>query len=93
MNKQKERLFVQHNTPIEKFQAFDKLIYIINTRFTTYLVTCMWKFQREDWRIRPLSVEMIEYARCDAHYLLYIANSLCSELHCKATSGKQVILL
>ncbi|KAF3330079.1 Exosome complex exonuclease RRP6 [Carex littledalei] len=42
--------------------------------------------QREDWRIRPLSVEMIEYARCDAHYLLYIANRLSSELHSKTTS-------
>jgi cobalt/nickel-transporting P-type ATPase D len=38
-------------------------------------------------------VEMIEYARCDAHYLLYIANCLSSELYSKATSGMQVILL
>ncbi|KAJ4760723.1 hypothetical protein LUZ62_071098 [Rhynchospora pubera] len=42
--------------------------------------------QREDWRIRPLSMEMIKYARCDAHYLLYIANCLSSELHSKNTS-------
>nr|CAD1819223.1 unnamed protein product [Ananas comosus var. bracteatus] len=38
-------------------------------------------FQREDWRVRPLSTEMIEYARSDAHYLLYIADCLASELH------------
>ncbi|ONM57686.1 Polynucleotidyl transferase ribonuclease H fold protein with HRDC domain [Zea mays] len=40
--------------------------------------------QREDWRLRPLTPEMIEYARTDAHYLLYIANCLASELHAKA---------
>ncbi|KAL6657959.1 hypothetical protein ACP70R_005739 [Stipagrostis hirtigluma subsp. patula] len=39
--------------------------------------------QREDWRLRPLTPEMIEYARTDAHYLLYIANCLTSELHAK----------
>ncbi|XP_073148987.1 protein RRP6-like 3 [Henckelia pumila] len=37
--------------------------------------------QREDWRRRPLSGEMIEYARTDAHYLLYIAHCLCLELN------------
>ncbi|KAJ8513150.1 hypothetical protein OPV22_003584 [Ensete ventricosum] len=36
--------------------------------------------QREDWRLRPLSAEMIEYARNDVHYLLYIADCLVSEL-------------
>ncbi|KAL3635438.1 hypothetical protein CASFOL_019985 [Castilleja foliolosa] len=36
--------------------------------------------QREDWRQRPLSEEMIHYARADAHYLLYIAYCLCLEL-------------
>ncbi|KAM0943790.1 putative ribonuclease D [Dioscorea sansibarensis] len=36
--------------------------------------------QREDWRIRPLSPEMVQYARTDAHYLLYIADCLVSEL-------------
>ncbi|XP_038987774.1 protein RRP6-like 3 isoform X3 [Phoenix dactylifera] len=40
--------------------------------------------QREDWRVRPLSVEMIEYARSDAHYLLYIADCLASELQSKS---------
>ncbi|CAN6833746.1 unnamed protein product [Brassica oleracea] len=32
--------------------------------------------QREDWRQRPLSEEMVQYARTDAHYLLYIADKL-----------------
>lgn len=36
--------------------------------------------QREDWRQRPLSAEMIHYARTDAHYLLHIADCLASEL-------------
>uniref|UniRef100_A0A453BEG3 HRDC domain-containing protein n=1 Tax=Aegilops tauschii subsp. strangulata TaxID=200361 RepID=A0A453BEG3_AEGTS len=39
---------------------------------------------REDWRLRPLTAEMIEYARCDAHYLLNISNCLASELHAKS---------
>ncbi|KAL9145069.1 hypothetical protein ABFS82_13G015000 [Erythranthe guttata] len=36
--------------------------------------------QREDWRQRPLSEEMIQYAQADAHYLLYIAYCLSLEL-------------
>lgn len=44
----------------------------------------LFRSQREDWRLRPLTPEMIEYARTDAHYLLYIANCLASELHAKA---------
>ncbi|KAL5978634.1 hypothetical protein ACLOJK_029751, partial [Asimina triloba] len=39
--------------------------------------------QREDWRQRPLSEEMVHYARTDAHYLLYIANCLVEELKSK----------
>lgn len=36
--------------------------------------------QREDWRLRPLSEEMVEYARADAHYLLHIADCLITKL-------------
>lgn len=36
--------------------------------------------KREDWRQRPLSEEMVRYARTDAHYLLYIADSMTAEL-------------
>ncbi|CAN6843024.1 unnamed protein product [Brassica oleracea] len=36
--------------------------------------------QREDWRQRPLSEEMVRYARTDAHYLLYIADTMTAEL-------------
>lgn len=36
--------------------------------------------KREDWRQRPLSEEMVRYARTDAHYLLYIADTMTAEL-------------
>lgn len=47
-------------------------------------VTTDKTLQREDWRLLPLTAEMIEYARCDAHYLLNISNCLASELHAKS---------
>uniref|UniRef100_A0A0D9WZE4 HRDC domain-containing protein n=1 Tax=Leersia perrieri TaxID=77586 RepID=A0A0D9WZE4_9ORYZ len=50
-------------------------------------VTTDKTMQREDWRLRPLTPEMILYARCDAHYLLYIANCLALELHAKTYDG------
>lgn len=34
------------------------------------------KYQLADWRIRPLSSEMMKYAREDTHYLLYIYDCL-----------------
>lgn len=43
-------------------------------------VTTNKLLQREDWRQRPLSNEMVQYARIDAHFLLYIANCLIAEL-------------
>ncbi|KAL8167824.1 hypothetical protein V2J09_009323 [Rumex salicifolius] len=36
--------------------------------------------QLEDWRQRPMSEEMVLYARIDAHYLLHIAGCLIDEL-------------
>lgn len=30
------------------------------------------RYQLADWRVRPLPSEMVEYARADTHYLLYI---------------------
>ncbi|KAK0428290.1 hypothetical protein QR680_010714 [Steinernema hermaphroditum] len=38
------------------------------------------QFQKSDWRIRPLSDEHINYARCDTHYLLYCYDRLRNEL-------------
>jgi hypothetical protein len=34
------------------------------------------KFQRADWRLRPLTPAMLAYARIDTHFLLYIADVL-----------------
>jgi len=34
------------------------------------------KYQTADWRQRPLSAEMAQYARCDTHYLLYCFDCL-----------------
>ncbi|XP_029013177.1 exosome component 10 [Betta splendens] len=34
------------------------------------------RYQLADWRIRPLPDEMVEYARTDTHYLLYIYDSM-----------------
>ncbi|KZT28826.1 hypothetical protein NEOLEDRAFT_1057691 [Neolentinus lepideus HHB14362 ss-1] len=34
------------------------------------------RYQLADWRIRPLPQEMLEYARSDTHYLLYIYDNL-----------------
>ncbi|KAF5458342.1 hypothetical protein F2P56_022377, partial [Juglans regia] len=48
-------------------------------------VTTNKLLQREDWRQRPLSKEMVQYARIDAHYLLYIANCLITELKQQGT--------
>ncbi|XP_030539698.1 protein RRP6-like 3 isoform X1 [Rhodamnia argentea] len=36
--------------------------------------------QREDWRQRPLPQDMVQYARTDACYLLYVARCLVGEL-------------
>ncbi|GMH07179.1 hypothetical protein Nepgr_009019 [Nepenthes gracilis] len=43
-------------------------------------VTTNKSLQREDWRQRPLPLEMVQYARTDAHYLLHIASCLINEL-------------
>jgi exosome complex exonuclease RRP6 len=34
------------------------------------------KYQMADWRIRPLPDEMLDYARSDTHYLLFIYDNL-----------------
>ncbi|CAD7701296.1 unnamed protein product [Ostreobium quekettii] len=38
------------------------------------------RLQLADWRIRPLSKEMLHYAQCDTHYLLYIYDKLRHQL-------------
>ena len=46
------------------------------------------KYQLADWRIRPLPQEMINYARSDTHYLLYIYDVLRKELIEKSMTGE-----
>lgn len=48
------------------------------------------KYQRADWRVRPLHPCMIEYARSDTHYLLYIADRLQGDLSKKEGKWKEV---
>ncbi|XP_020487971.1 exosome component 10 [Labrus bergylta] len=38
------------------------------------------RYQLADWRIRPLPEEMVQYARTDTHYLLYIYDSMRAQL-------------
>uniref|UniRef100_A0A1A7Y167 Exosome complex component 10 n=1 Tax=Iconisemion striatum TaxID=60296 RepID=A0A1A7Y167_9TELE len=38
------------------------------------------RYQLADWRIRPLPEEMIQYARSDTHYLLYIYDCVKAQL-------------
>jgi exosome complex exonuclease RRP6 len=34
------------------------------------------RLQTADWRVRPLSRDMVRYLRTDTHYSLYIAQQL-----------------
>ncbi|KAK2003952.1 exonuclease [Colletotrichum falcatum] len=45
------------------------------------------KYQLADWRMRPLSEEMLYYARSDTHYLLYIYDKMRNELVMKSDRG------
>lgn len=38
------------------------------------------QYQIADWRTRPLSTELFEYARADTHFLLYIYDNMRNEL-------------
>jgi exosome complex exonuclease RRP6 len=44
-------------------------------------VTVNKTYQLADWRIRPLTEEMVTYARQDTHYLLYVHDRLKHELY------------
>ncbi|KAF9468748.1 hypothetical protein BDZ94DRAFT_1304497 [Collybia nuda] len=47
------------------------------------------RYQLADWRIRPLPKEMLEYARSDTHFLLYIYDNLRNALLDRALSRSQ----
>jgi len=42
------------------------------------------QFQMADWRVRPLPQELVDYARSDTHYLLYIYDHMRNELIAKS---------
>ncbi|KAJ0509214.1 putative 3'-5' exonuclease domain, ribonuclease H-like superfamily [Helianthus annuus] len=43
------------------------------------------EYQNADWRLRPLTNEMLRYAREDTHYLLYIYNLMKRKLLSSST--------
>eukprot|EP01087_Luapelamoeba_hula_P008734 TRINITY_DN2205_c0_g1_i2.p1 TRINITY_DN2205_c0_g1~~TRINITY_DN2205_c0_g1_i2.p1 ORF type:complete len:865 (+),score=96.17 TRINITY_DN2205_c0_g1_i2:129-2723(+) len=49
------------------------------------------RYQLADWRIRPLPVEMLRYAREDTHYLLYIYDRLRNELITRANMSPRLL--
>lgn len=46
-------------------------------------ITINKKYQKADWALRPLSPEMLSYARLDTHYLLALRDILHAELEAK----------
>lgn len=55
-------------------------------RFTN--VDAQKQYQTADWRIRPLPQELLDYARSDTHYLLYIYDNMRNELITKSNFEK-----
>uniref|UniRef100_A0A3B3SSP7 Exosome complex component 10 n=1 Tax=Paramormyrops kingsleyae TaxID=1676925 RepID=A0A3B3SSP7_9TELE len=49
------------------------------------------RYQLADWRIRPLPVEMFQYARADTHYLLYIYDRMRADLF-EAANGQHSLV-
>ncbi|KAL9107131.1 MAG: hypothetical protein Q9227_007911 [Pyrenula ochraceoflavens] len=49
------------------------------------------KYQIADWRMRPLPPNMLEYARADTHYLLYIYDRMRNSLIERSTDGRDLI--
>jgi exosome complex exonuclease RRP6 len=49
------------------------------------------KYQMADWRIRPIPMEMLNYARSDTHYLLFIYDNLRNMLLEASSSDNNLI--
>lgn len=49
------------------------------------------KYQLADWRIRPLPRELLDYARSDTHYLLYIYDRMRNELVKNSTQDNDLV--
>jgi len=54
-------------------------------------ITAQKQYQLADWRIRPLPVEMIRYAREDTHYLLYVYDVLRNQLLSRGNELKNLL--
>lgn len=55
-------------------------------------VTLNKKYQLADWRERPLPAHLIEYAKLDTHYLLYVYDCLRRDVHSShGTSGIETV--
>eukprot|EP00301_Raphidiophrys_heterophryoidea_P004908 c12098_g1_i3.p1 GENE.c12098_g1_i3~~c12098_g1_i3.p1 ORF type:complete len:837 (-),score=211.32 c12098_g1_i3:281-2671(-) len=50
------------------------------------------KYQLADWRLRPLPADMIEYARSDTHYLLYVYDRMTNLLLEHSDPSKNLLL-
>jgi exosome complex exonuclease RRP6 len=50
------------------------------------------QYQLADWRIRPLPLELIQYARSDTHYLLYIFDRMWNEALTRDQMKKNTLL-
>ncbi|XP_060809782.1 exosome component 10 [Amyelois transitella] len=50
------------------------------------------RYQLADWRIRPLPDELVEYARMDTHYLLYIWRMMKADLLATAGGNPRLLL-
>ncbi|KAK5131380.1 hypothetical protein LTR08_000983 [Meristemomyces frigidus] len=51
-------------------------------------VNAQKQYQLADWRIRPLPQELLDYARSDTHYLLYIFDNMRNDLITKSDLSK-----
>mmetsp|Transcript_795 Transcript_795/g.1325 ORF Transcript_795/g.1325 Transcript_795/m.1325 type:complete len:958 (-) Transcript_795:82-2955(-) len=57
-------------------------------------ITLNKKHQLSDWRQRPLPSDMIEYARSDTHYLLYIYDCVRRDVHAsQGSAGIEAVLV
>lgn len=49
------------------------------------------KYQRADWRVRPLPQKLVEYAQADTHFLLFIYDSMRNELISKSNPDNDLL--
>jgi exosome complex exonuclease RRP6 len=54
-------------------------------------ITADKRFQKADWRIRPLPDEMFKYAREDTHFLLYIYDKMRNESISRAAGSTELL--